>query len=217
MTSSLSCKYHPSRTAMDKCEQCGALICLDCKKIHKVTHTTSSSSFDDDFHSSDTYTTRHIFCPLCYYDNIEKAGTKGRFFLICPIIFVIIFFGVALFMFSFFLEFIEDWNSSGGGDLPGPGPEIFLLVFPIFLIVPIAILICMLRNFFIAAPRAAQQARVEREAFLREIGMESGFTPRDEFRTDSFKQSRKSFFCKTCGARISVDEVYCPFCGSSVE
>lgn len=217
MTNSLSCKYHPSRTAMDKCEQCGALICLECKKIHKVTHRTSSSSFDDDFHHSDTYTTRHIFCPLCYYDNIEKAGTKGRFFLICPVIFLIFFVGFALFMLSFILDFIESWNSSGGGDLPGPGPEIILLIFPIFLIVPMAMLICMLRNFFITAPRAAQQARVDREAFLREIGMEREFPLRDEFRTDSFNRSKKSQFCRTCGSRISADEIYCPFCGSSVE
>lgn len=197
---------------MDKCEQCGALVCLDCKKIHRVTHSTTSSSFDDDSHNSHTYTTRHIFCPLCYYGNIEKAGTQGRHALLCPIIFLMFFFVVVLFMLSNFLSFIEDWYSNGSG-LPGPGPEIGLLIFPIFLIVPIALIIYLLRQYYIVAPRAAEQARIERETFLREIGMEREFPPREDFRADSFKESREQYFCKTCGSRMSADDLYCPHCG----
>ncbi len=200
---------------MEKCEQCGALICLECKKIHRVTHTTSSSSFDDDFHSSDSYTTRHILCPLCYYDMIETAGTKGRFFLLCPIAFMIIFIGVVIFMLSNLLDFIESWNRNGGSALPGLGPEIMLLVFPFFFIIPLAMCIFMIRQFFIVGPRTARQARADREAFLQEIGMERRFAPRDEFRSDTFTRSRKTHYCETCGSKMSAKDLYCLNCGSA--
>jgi len=31
----MNCKYHPNRNAVEKCEKCEALICLECKKVLK--------------------------------------------------------------------------------------------------------------------------------------------------------------------------------------
>ena len=38
------CKYHPGQNAISKCEECGALVCLECKNIYRPMYSTSHSS-----------------------------------------------------------------------------------------------------------------------------------------------------------------------------
>ena len=211
MSTGFSCRYHSNRNAIDKCENCSAYICLECKKVYQRSHTTSVGLNDNI--SSDSYSVRQVLCPLCYYDNIERTGAgMKRMGLICPFIFIIIFLGGTLFMVFFFLEFIDIWDSSTGPSM-GPGPEIFLIFIPLFFIIPLIVMACFLRQFLVIGPRQAKQARIEREAFLQSIGDTSLY--QREYDKGEFSSTYSSY-CRTCGDRIDPDERYCSNCGSSI-
>ena len=207
MKAGFACKYHSNRDAIEKCENCGAYICLECKKLYHTRHSTSTGLDDDGFSSSSSYSTSHVFCPLCYYDTLEKSSSgASRLFLICPIIFIVIFVGFAIFMVSFLTDFITEWNSI---DMPGggPGPEIMFAFIPFFFIIPFGILGCMLRQFFVVGPRTASNARKEREIFLQSLEGSSSF----EIDANS---GIRSNYCKTCGQKLDWDERYCSNCGT---
>ncbi len=81
---SLKCYYHPEREAQSKCEKCGKLICLECKKAFNKTHKASERS----------YSTRHEYCQVCYFNHMSLAVYKTPIsyfaFIIVLIIFLII-------------------------------------------------------------------------------------------------------------------------------
>lgn len=82
---SFKCAYHPEREASEKCEECGKLICLECKTVyHSSVHGGSEHA----------YSVRYEFCPVCFYNKkIKKYGPstmiESAIFVIGPIIFVI--------------------------------------------------------------------------------------------------------------------------------
>ena len=78
---SLKCYYHPEREAQSKCEKCGKLICLECKKGFNITHIASERS----------YSTRHEYCQVCYFNHQSLAAYKTSIVCFPTIIVFIIF------------------------------------------------------------------------------------------------------------------------------
>lgn len=68
------CFYHPDRAAVEKCERCNRLICLEDKMIDRTYRGMDSA---DDI---------HVYCPVCYNEvkkQKEKTGkVLGPIFLI---------------------------------------------------------------------------------------------------------------------------------------
>ena len=75
-----SCIYHQNRIAIDKCENCGAYICLECKKVERRRH---SSINDDNSWNRATYT-EHTLCSDCF-EKRQKSQKKICFW-VCGIV-----------------------------------------------------------------------------------------------------------------------------------
>ncbi|MFX1501529.1 MAG: zinc-ribbon domain-containing protein [Promethearchaeota archaeon] len=82
---SLKCYYHSDRDAQSKCDKCGKLICLECKKAFTATHGVNKSQ----------YATRHELCLLCYFDremaSIRSSSTTCLVFIVFAIIMTTVF------------------------------------------------------------------------------------------------------------------------------
>ena len=68
------CVYHPNRVAVEKCEKCGNLICLECKMTRRVKRVDEADSV-------------YTFCPPCYQTAQKQSR---RFGIIAIIIFIVV-------------------------------------------------------------------------------------------------------------------------------
>ena len=66
MTSS-TCYYHPKRDAKEKCDQCGALICLECEMIFNE-KKSENTLLNPGASAISYYNVRHEVCPVCFFD-----------------------------------------------------------------------------------------------------------------------------------------------------
>ena len=97
-----SCFYHPNREAVDKCEKCNRLICLEDKMIYR----TTGGQYSDG--------RKYVLCPICYNER-ERAAARARpFILICCGAFCIIFALFAIFMLITMLEIFGNIGDMGG-------------------------------------------------------------------------------------------------------
>ena len=91
---SLKCFYHPEREAQSKCEKCGKLICLECKKSFIIRRGSS-------------YSTKQEYCQVCYFKQqallIYKIGFMLFMFLVMALIMMMITFSNFLIPFLFVL------------------------------------------------------------------------------------------------------------------
>ena len=71
-----TCYIHPNREAVDRCERCKQMVCVECK--------TKYRSFGGMDRADDIY----IYCPPCYNVRQQRAKTLGK--IICPL-FIIFF------------------------------------------------------------------------------------------------------------------------------
>ena len=130
-----SCKYHPDREAVTKCEKCGVMICLECKSIYR-----RQSSHHHSAHHRHRYSAqRYELCPECYSNQIDTAFNP--ICIVLPLIFIIFFISTASSMFS---------NSSFGA------PTGFSAM---FIIVPIIMICLLLYRYFIEGPQKKEEAR----------------------------------------------------------
>ena len=123
-----SCHYHPNRDAITKCEQCGKLICIECKMIFRKQHSAGTSE-----HRT-YYVTQHEVCPPCFYDlNIKTIKNPGRIiaYLIIGLMLVII----GAFFYSWMYNLLYDIMS---------GDVTFLLITSIYIVMIIAGLLLMI-------------------------------------------------------------------------
>ncbi|MFW9915970.1 MAG: hypothetical protein ACFFGZ_10220 [Candidatus Thorarchaeota archaeon] len=76
------CYYHPDRPAVEKCESCNRLICLEDKMIYR-----RYGGIDQ---ADDVYT----LCPVCYEKRKAAARNVG---MLCTVLAIIIFSIVVVF------------------------------------------------------------------------------------------------------------------------
>jgi len=70
-----TCYLHPSRDAVEKCEKCNRMICLECKMKYRV--------YGGMDRSDDIY----ILCPYCYAERKKQSERAGKLILlICGVI-----------------------------------------------------------------------------------------------------------------------------------
>ncbi|MFX1573054.1 MAG: hypothetical protein ACFFB0_09915 [Promethearchaeota archaeon] len=81
--SEMRCFYHPDIEAVSKCEQCGKLLCLQCKKVY---HDVRRSGVGE---SSSSYAVTRELCYECY-ELLKQRKAIGK------IIGLIIFIPVAI-------------------------------------------------------------------------------------------------------------------------
>ncbi|MHA2106073.1 MAG: hypothetical protein ACW99R_00010 [Candidatus Hodarchaeales archaeon] len=200
MSTEFSCNYHSSRITVDKCENCSAYICLECKKIFRGNRSRTNPNFlDNRLQRSHSYSSKTILCPLCYYDAEESLRPQtNRMNIIFPVIFISIFIGFFAFILGFLFIFIGDSQSFS---------IIFWIFVPMFLIVPIVFLGIFLFTVRFSRPKITRHIQKEREAFQQSLTIP----------LSSVKPTYESteLFCTTCGAIIEFNERDCPKCGSA--
>ncbi len=199
------CDYHPSREAVDKCQRCNRLICLQDRMVVRNRHHHSSSMFNN-------YYTETILCPLCNYDMNKEGETMISKFTGMQrgvVIVIVIFFMVPLlFMLNLFLSFQRRVNT-----FPVEPQEPFsafsiipFFVFAFMFLVIILIVFLVFKGTSsvssltkLGTNRAAQT----KEEFLRTVENE-------EF-LGTYKRS--DLACFQCGSPISETDRFCPSCG----
>lgn len=178
---SLKCVYHPEREASTKCEKCGKLICLECKQAFTTTHGTEDS----------TYSVRHEYCQVCYYDYKIKSVKYSP--IACAI--VIIFFVIGLIMVNTFIS--ETSFSAGEMSIPltiiGTGLTISIIVF--------------LYVVLVYRPKKMALYEDKKQIFLS--GTRKAPSVKEEKPVEKF--------CSECGNKLEPDVSVCSYCGSIIE
>jgi len=146
------CKYHVNQDAISKCELCGALLCLECKIIHRtVGNSTGTSSSME-------------ICPECNVDLANK-GKNPLFFIIAGITLVFITVMVVFMM----MATIAD-NEEYGMDTP-----IGFMV--IFIIVPVGMCGLLGYFYFNKIPQHIAEAEQKRSIALQALHGSSTYKP----------------------------------------
>jgi hypothetical protein len=181
--SDIKCYYHKNRTAVDKCEECGKYLCVECKQNISHAHTRSSGK------TSSTYYTHHILCPDCAVQDIGKQNNPigGVFTCLIFIIFVIV---------------VTSVSSSDGFGIPP-----FFIGWLAFM--GIILLCSMLYKFAIKAPEEKKKAvEIQKKAHQA-----LKISKDDEKKDDEVKKEQIALYCKFCGAPIDENSQSCKFCG----
>jgi len=179
------CKYHQDQDAISKCEDCGALVCLECKNIYRPMYSTN--------HSRRRYGYRYELCPECYAERLEK--TKNPFSLIFITVFIAIFLGVA---------------SQGLSDAPGGFTAMFIIV-PVFMLGSVGYYYFIKfpqmredakqrRNKALVALSKASSYKPEQSSNKKER---------------SHKTTDSTMFCQQCGHPLDPNENFCSNCGDT--
>ena len=194
--STQSCFFHPKIQAVDKCERCNKLICLQDKRTYTRTYGTSSMS-SNTYHSYNM-PVKYTFCPPCYYQAMEsgfrsykKISSFQKPFLF---VFMIPFFLVPLLMIYMMT------NSPFGA-----GP--FILFPIIFIFIVIGFIILIIKGY----STTSEYANSEMENVTRD---------KAEFYAehDSINNYNMSdIHCNQCGTKIQKTDLFCSNCGDTTK
>ncbi|MCP4762979.1 MAG: hypothetical protein GY870_14465 [archaeon] len=204
----LNCFYHPSREATNKCDNCGNLICLDCKMAFNVTQHKGAGD------SSYGYSERHEFCQLCYYnaklkqfDFLHKFTKKRPKFCTLLIIGIIaIIMNIAMLGPVFFFT-----NSPSSFFSATNFPTLIIaIVFNSFIIVLMILGNKFWNNFFKKAPIEEARLLDQKEKFLNEIDIS-----KEDILNNTIKNESDLIYCQQCNKRIDPNAKICSHCGSS--
>ena len=214
--SSAICFYHQERQAVDKCERCNRLLCLE-DKIKK-NYTRDVGTGDDSYYVQYSM----ILCPLCDIDQELKARKSilnplglvfYSIFIIIPFIVGITFIGLSLYMIN--LQFNPDptflWAYTG--------PNYFIILFMIpFLLAGIGfgfILPFYLIKRAVTSvhenPDKINQLENKRRNFTNSI------TSPEAKKLVETSSLERVMTCFQCGSKIFPHEQFCSNCGDSTK
>ncbi len=186
-----SCYYHPSREAMDKCESCGKLICVECKNVYRYRRSSGTSD-----HRRYYYMSQEL-CTPCFCDaNIKGAKmTKYQpFLMLIPIVFM----GI-MFMFI-------SGNIGSMGVLSNILP---MMILPVFIVlIPFGIIFLVLLRNSLLSPKKEAEFNMRKQEFFNNISVPSGAPASVPV------HSSAPAYCKQCGSNLDPDEKFCSQCGS---
>ncbi|MHA2176191.1 MAG: hypothetical protein ACXACP_14390 [Candidatus Hodarchaeales archaeon] len=202
MPEDFSCRYHQNRNAIDKCENCGAYLCLECKNIFRDSYTDSRTDYYSNKFQSSSRDSGVILCPKCYFDRQEvDVNASRRMSLFFPIMFFVIFFGGFIFLMFFLFTSIGSQGSSF--------PTI-VIFFPIMFIGFIAIIILVsFRQFSHRKPRFPYKRKMIQNTFYQPGNRASRYNNEFHLRSDPF--------CNRCGSKTEYGEKYCSNCGMALD
>ncbi len=98
------CYYHPERAAVEKCERCNRMICLQDKMIDRV------------YWGMDRGDEIHVYCPVCYNEVTQARKKAGK--IMSPIC-LIVFAGFCI-IFVVMLIFVLTMMSNIASNMPTP-------------------------------------------------------------------------------------------------
>jgi len=208
-----TCNYHPERTAVEKCERCGKLICLECKMVYHETRSIGrrpSSGLQSSFGSSTRrsyYDTRYEVCPVCFYELQEEGVAKSKAPMYMGVGFLGFFVLIIVLFFIPFYSIVNEVPSSRGSAFS----TMFIVIPIIMLLIPGSILFFIIYKMVVTDPKTSNEAKAKKEEFLRSVGQRSGFT--GSSRLSSSKKHKASGFCSYCGDELVPGDQYCPSCG----
>ncbi len=182
---SLNCYYHPEREAISKCENCGIILCLECKMVYRrvIRRGTGDSSY--------TYSERYDYCPICFYDKkIKKHGLGKMIKAIIVTIIIIVMISV-----------VNDLIS------PFMGYYFYMMNF-FFVTLPLIIMVGFNIYVFIYSPIKLREIKRKKEQILNSL---KTITPLGQERVATKFCSEcvisidpEVSFCSYCGTTIKI-------------
>ena len=194
--SSQQCYFHPNIQAIDKCERCNKLICLQDKRTYSRSYGTSSIS--NNTYNSYDIPVKYTYCPPCYYQAMESgyrsykkiSAIQKPFMLIFMIPFILVPLGMISMMI----------NSPFGAGL-------FILFPIIFIFIAVGFFIMIL---------------VGQSTASKNLNSEMGRIKQDKDQFYSSRSSTSNFnmneiYCNQCGSKIQKSDLFCSNCGILLE
>ena len=179
------CKYHADREAIAKCEECGALVCLECKNVYRPMYNST--------HSSRGYGYRMELCPECYFERLEK--TKNPISLIFIVVFIALFLGVA---------------SQGLSGAPGGFTAMFIII-PVIMLGSVGYYYFIK---FPKMREDAKKRRNKALVALTKGPSYKPKTPSNNIEIPN-KNTDSTMFCQQCGHPLDPNENFCSNCGNT--
>ncbi|NHI94041.1 MAG: zinc-ribbon domain-containing protein [Candidatus Lokiarchaeota archaeon] len=205
----VNCYYHPDREAINKCENCGKLLCVECKQVLHRTYSRGSYSSQGRYSHSHYYSINYDLCPECYYDA-QIAATSPK---MCIISFVILAVFASIMMGMMIgVDVMINSITPGFSNFSMPTPGMFIFI-PILIIVVGGVIIFYIA--FISYPKKRQQFISEKEEFLKSIGLENYNPPRTESSGSEYQINNVNI-CPNCGEKIEPDDKFCNECGNKL-
>ena len=201
-----SCFYHPNRTAIAKCEQCGKKICLDCKSVY---HSTHHNGIGD---SSSSYHIQKELCVTCHKVQLEKDANSSKYG-------GIIFACVACVMFLIFLGGV----SSMGGGFGGFGGEplaIFTAFFVIFIIIAVIVGFASGSKNQEKAKNLGQKIKKiypNKKIIKKKLSISERSIEHQKMESTGSQTNSQVIFCQQCGNKMDYDAKFCPNCGDTTK
>ncbi len=210
------CFYHSDRQAVEKCERCGRLLCLEDKIKKNYTRNEGTSEHSNYVHYS------VILCPLCDINQELKTRKNmlnplglifASFFVIIPFIVGMIFIGISLNVINSELNPPQSPFSW----IHQSGPNYFLILFMIpFLlagigfgiIVPLFIIKKALSEIK-QNPTKIEELQQRKRTFIHSMTSKEALNLFENSLEDNI------ITCFQCGAKIWPQEKFCSNCGDS--
>lgn len=198
-----ACYYHPNRRAVEKCERCHRLICLQDKNVYRQRHSRGTGN-----HRSYYYSER-IYCTPCYLD-VQREGYQAvqRF---SPLVFVCVLpFALGGLLMSFFaLSWIEGASQSGAPSSFSSFGYIFVVFGLLFgLGVPSAIVYTTLKTSK-QAPIKIEDLEQQKKQFYGNL------PPQTDINPSSIGIGPAKMTCFQCGTNLTPSDLFCPNCGDT--
>ncbi|MCG3219232.1 MAG: zinc-ribbon domain-containing protein [Candidatus Heimdallarchaeota archaeon] len=186
------CDYHPDKKAIETCEECGKLICIECKKVVYEKKSRSNHMISG-MGTGSYYVVKQEFCPVCYYTLQEKKASNNPTQTVTGIM---VFFMIGLFMI---------WGTQE--DFIPFMFTILIILVPLLLIGASVLNMPKLTLGPSENPKAIV-ARNQREKFLKNLR-----TDNDYLRKEASSKYYPSGFCSYCGEKLEPGDIFCSFCG----
>ena len=189
------CYFHPKLQAVDKCERCNKLICLQDKRTFTKTYGGSGIGTDYNYYYAPI---KYTFCPPCYYQAVESGYRSYRKISSFQKPFLLLF--MIPFILVPIIMIVMVMNSPFGLD-------IFVLFPIIFIFIAIGMFLFIFKTQSTASEMMKSEyenIRVDKEQFYSNSNLTT-------------KNNYNEIYCNQCGSKILKSDFFCPNCGDSTK
>ncbi len=204
--SDIKCYFHPERNAVEKCEECGKFVCVECKYNFKKKHTHRTGK------TSSVYYTHHELCPQCYANAIESDGNSMKAALPCFGYIIFLMFGIAA------MTAITRTQSEWGyfSEFARQQDRIFLGIFTTILVIAgLSTIGNLIYSVLVKGPQATEKANKIRSKVKNLLEAKINYKLKKKTSTRDSKVSQFTLNCPFCGAPTRIGQNTCKFCGQT--